>query len=99
MISQPEIAVMSSRCMSPTHGPSACMNSSDSDAPAPSKASTRRLRLDGKAPSQSSTYDCGWTTSTIHGTPNLSVHMPNRSPHICFSKGMVTVPPSESLSQ
>jgi hypothetical protein len=42
---------------------------------------------------------CGWTTSTIQGTPNLSVHMPNRSPHICFSNGMVTVPPSESLSQ
>jgi hypothetical protein len=34
IISQPEIAVMSSRCMSPTHGPSACTNSSDSAAPA-----------------------------------------------------------------
>jgi hypothetical protein len=42
---------------------------------------------------------CGTTTSTIQGTPNLSVHMPNRSPHICFSKGIVTVPLSESLSQ
>ena len=42
---------------------------------------------------------CGGTTSTIQGTPNRSVHMPNRSPHICFSNGMVTVPPSASLSQ
>jgi hypothetical protein len=42
--------------------------------------------------------DC-WVTLTIQGTPNLSVHMPNSSPHICFSRGMVTVPPSESFSQ
>jgi hypothetical protein len=42
---------------------------------------------------------CGMTTSTIQGTPNLSVHMPNMSPHICFSNGIVTLPPSESLSQ
>jgi hypothetical protein len=43
--------------------------------------------------------DCCWVTLTIQGTPNLSVHMPNSSPHICFSRGMVTVPPSESFSQ
>jgi hypothetical protein len=43
--------------------------------------------------------DCCWVTLTIQGMPNLSVHMPNSSPHICFSRGMVTVPPSESFSQ
>src|SRR5215210_6444977 len=36
---------------------------------------------------------------TIHGIPNRSTHMPNSSPHICFSSGNETVPPSESLSQ
>src|SRR5215207_7719670 len=28
-----------------------------------------------------------------------SVHWPNRSPHICFSNGNVTVPPWDNLSQ
>ena len=36
---------------------------------------------------------------TIQLMPNLSVHWPNSSPHICFSSGIVTVPPSESWSQ
>ena len=40
-----------------------------------------------------------WVMLTIQGMPNLSVHMPNSSPHICFSRGMVTVPPSDSFSQ
>ena len=39
------------------------------------------------------------TMLTIHAMPNRSMHMPNSSPHICFSKGTVTVPPSESLAQ
>ena len=43
--------------------------------------------------------DCCWVMLTIQGMPNLSVHMPNSSPHICFSRGMVTVPPSDSFSQ
>jgi hypothetical protein len=30
------------------------------------------------------------TASTIQGTPKRSTHMPNSSPHICFSNGMVT---------
>jgi len=33
-ISQPEMAVTSSRCLSPTHGPSSCANSKDNAAPA-----------------------------------------------------------------
>ncbi len=36
---------------------------------------------------------------TIHEMPNGSTHMPNSSPHICFSSGMTTLPPFESLSQ
>lgn len=36
---------------------------------------------------------------TIHGSPNLSVHMPNVSPHICFSRGIFMSPPADSLSQ
>ncbi len=36
---------------------------------------------------------------TIQVMPNLSVHMPNTSPHICFSSGTDTLPPSDSLSQ
>jgi hypothetical protein len=42
---------------------------------------------------------CGWPMLTIHGMPNRSTHMPNSSPHICFSSGTETVPPSESLCQ
>ena len=41
----------------------------------------------------------GWLMLTIHWTPNWSTHMPNSSPHICFSRGTVTVPPSDSCSQ
>ena len=41
----------------------------------------------------------GWVMLTIHGIPNRSVTMPNSSPHICFSRGIVTLPPSDSLSQ
>jgi len=44
-------------------------------------------------------WDYDWLTLTIHGMPNRSVHMPNSSPHACFSKGMVTVPSADSLSQ
>ncbi len=36
---------------------------------------------------------------TSHWTPNLSVHMPNVSPHGAGSSGMVTVPSADSLSQ
>ena len=42
---------------------------------------------------------CGWVMLTIQGMPNRSTHMPNSSPHICFSRGMVTVPPSDSFDQ
>jgi hypothetical protein len=41
----------------------------------------------------------GWVMLTIHGMPNRSMHMPNSSPHISFSKGIVTLPPSDSYSQ
>ncbi len=41
----------------------------------------------------------GWLMFTIQGMPNRSMHMPNTSPHICFSKGIVTVPPSDSFCQ
>ena len=34
---------------------------------------------------------------TIQPMPNLSMHMPNSSPHICFSSGTDTVPPSDEL--
>ncbi len=39
------------------------------------------------------------TMSTIQLMPNRSVTMPKMSPHICFSSGIVTSPPSDSLSQ
>ena len=42
---------------------------------------------------------CDWMMSTIHGTPNLSTHIPNSSPQACFWNGIVVVPPDESLSQ
>ena len=42
---------------------------------------------------------CGWPMLTIQVMPNRSTHMPNSSPHICFSSGTVTVPPSDSLLQ
>ena len=32
---------------------------------------------------------CGWPMLTIQLMPNLSTHMPNSSPHICFSSGTV----------
>jgi hypothetical protein len=41
----------------------------------------------------------GWVMFTIQGMPNRSRHMPNSSPHICFSRGIVTVPPSDSFCQ
>jgi hypothetical protein len=50
------------------------------------------------APLRSRGQPC-WVMLTIQGMPNRSVHMPNSSPHICFSRGMVTVPPSDSFSQ
>src|SRR5690606_7266554 len=36
---------------------------------------------------------------TIQGMPKRSVHIPNTSPHICFSIGTDTEPPPDSLSQ
>ena len=42
---------------------------------------------------------CGWPMSTIQLTPNRSTQAPNSSPHICFSSGTVTWPPSDSFSQ
>ena len=36
---------------------------------------------------------------TIHAMPNRSTRLPYSSPHICFSKGIVTVAPSDSPSQ
>jgi hypothetical protein len=41
----------------------------------------------------------GWVMFTIQGMPNRSTHMPNSSPHICLSRGIVTVPPSDSFCQ
>lgn len=42
---------------------------------------------------------CGWPMLTIQATPNWSSHMPNSSPHICFSRGTDTLPLPDSLSQ
>jgi hypothetical protein len=42
---------------------------------------------------------CGWAMLTIQGMPNRSTHMPNSSPHICFSSGTDTLPPSDSFPQ
>ncbi|CAL9355878.1 hypothetical protein SUDANB105_00565 [Streptomyces sp. enrichment culture] len=44
-------------------------------------------------------FAAGPVMSTIHMTPNRSVHMPNTSPHICFSIGTDTVPSADSFSQ
>ncbi len=41
----------------------------------------------------------GWAMLTIQATPNWSSHMPNSSPHICFSSGTETLPPADSFSQ
>jgi hypothetical protein len=54
----------------------------------------RRLPYPGVFSSQ----DWG-SMSTIQLMPNLSTQAPNSSPHICFSKGTLTVPPSDSFSQ
>jgi thiamine biosynthesis lipoprotein len=40
-----------------------------------------------------------WLMFTNQFTPKRSVHMPNSSPHTCFSSGIPTVPPSHSFSQ
>jgi hypothetical protein len=42
-------------------------------------------------------WDC--VMFTIQGMPNRSTHIPNSSPHICFSSGIVTVPPSDNVCQ
>ncbi len=42
---------------------------------------------------------CSAMMLTIHAMPNRSMHMPNTSPHICFSSGTVTLPPSDSFPQ
>jgi hypothetical protein len=36
---------------------------------------------------------------TIQATPNWSTHMPNSSPHACFSSGIVALPLLDSFSQ
>ena len=36
---------------------------------------------------------------TIQAMPNWSLHMPNSSPHICFSSGTITMPEADSFSQ
>jgi hypothetical protein len=41
----------------------------------------------------------GWVMLTIQGMPNWSVHMPNSSPHACFSSGILTAPELDSWSQ
>lgn len=56
------------------------------------------------APAPSSRYAegqaCCSLMLTSHVMPNRSVHIPNTSPHICFSIGTVTVPPEpDSFSQ
>jgi len=43
-------------------------------------------------------YSFGPEMFTSHDTPNLSVSMPNVSPHGAFSSGMPMVPPAESFS-
>jgi hypothetical protein len=42
---------------------------------------------------------CGWPMLTSHATPNWSTHMPNSSPHICFSRGTDTLPLADNASQ
>lgn len=42
---------------------------------------------------------CGAAMLTSQPMPNRSVHMPKTSPHICFSSGIDTVPPSISPVQ
>ncbi len=42
---------------------------------------------------------CGWPMLTIQAMPNWSKHIPNSSPHICFSSGTDTVPSVDSFSQ
>lgn len=42
---------------------------------------------------------CSPAMLTSHAMPNLSTHIPKVSPHGALSSGMVTVPPSTSLSQ
>src|SRR5690348_14458337 len=48
------------------------------------------LSLGGGRRASAKLHACGWAMLTIHAMPNLSVHCPNSSPHICFSKGIVT---------
>ena len=44
-------------------------------------------------------FGISWLMLTIQVMPNRSTHIPNSSPHICFSSGTDTVPPSDSLLQ
>lgn len=48
---------------------------------------------------RSAAQPCGWVMFIIQGTPNRSVHMPNTSPHICFSRGTDTDASADSFSQ
>ena len=41
----------------------------------------------------------GCVMFTIQGMPNRSMHIPNSSPHICFSSGIITVPLPDKPSQ
>ena len=66
-----------------------------------SPAATRAATSDGR--SQAAVghrgQPPGWLMLTIQSMPNRSTHMPNSSPHICFSSGIVTVPPSDSFAK
>lgn len=62
----------------------------------PEREMSRRPRVNGlRRPLRQA---C-WAMLTIQPMPNRSTHMPNSSPHTCFSSGTVTVPPSLSFSQ
>ncbi len=59
----------------------------------------RCLSRRAAGPSWRGGYSAPPAMLTIQMTPKRSTSMPNTSPHICFSRGIVTVAPSESLSQ
>lgn len=69
------------------------------NAPRPEVDTEKRSATHKVADASTPDQVCCSLTLTIHVIPNLSAHMPNTSPHICFSRGTDTVPPSDSLSQ
>ena len=84
-------------------GPSGAPGRSDGSADRPPTAigtndRERSALVVTRGPSETR-QACGRPMLTIQGMPNRSTHMPNSSPHICFSKGTDTVPPSDSFSQ